>query len=162
MNFLKKLININNSEGTRESMKDSYEKHFHAAQGNKIPLSGGTTPHLAGLYGALSTRYISANIPRHEVQLWSELTPFILMSKDDSVKALAEYVVCIENPKDRQREDWLKNLINKSLRNIETTDKNYIAMAASAITQMDIYWLNLLDTDVRELLEREREKLNLE
>ena len=159
MNFLKKLININKVDGTRKSMKDSYDKHLRASQKGEIPLPDGMTPHFAGLYGALSTRYIAAGVPRLEVVLWEELIPFMLMSKKDSVEALAEYIVCVEDSKDRQRKEWLKDLINTTLRNISTADANYRAMASFTTIQSDIYWLELLDSDVKELLHREQEKL---
>ncbi len=159
MNFLKKILNLNNAKGTIESMKDSYDKHFLAAQKGEIPIPNGMTPHIAGLYGALSTRYIVAKISRLETVLWAVLTPFILMSKKESVEALAEYIVCVEDPKDRQREKWLKELINTTLRSIDTVNEDYIAMASAATLQSDIYWLGLLDPDVSKILNRQQEKI---
>jgi len=155
VNYLKKLLNLNNADGTRESMRESYAKHFSAAQKGEIPLPDDINPHLAGLYGALSTRYIAAKISRPETVLWAELVPFLLMSEKESMEALAEYVVCVEDSKDRQREEWLRELINTALRKITTADENYKCMAISAITQTDIYWLSLLDSDIRELLRKQ-------
>lgn len=135
-------------------MRTSYQKHLLAAQQGKIPLNGGTTPHLAGLYGALSTRYMAAGIPKQEPFLWSELSPFLLMSEADSIEALAEYIVCQEHPKEG-KEPWLQKLINDALRTLPSTNDDWKAMATMALIQPTIYWRNLLDQGVKDILQNE-------
>lgn len=156
MSFLRMLLNINSADGVRESMKDSYSKHVRAAQNGTIPLAEGVTYHIAGLYGALSTRYMSAKIPRLEPLIWSELVPFILMPEQESPEALAEYVVCAENWKGQYKKEWLQKLINSALRKIATADPNYRALVSATMLQPnEIYWINLLDSDVKSLLQDE-------
>lgn len=153
--LFRKLLGLcYNVEHTRESIRYSYKKHVLAAQQEKIPLNGGTTPHVAGLYGALAVRYVAAGIPRSEFLLWPELSPFLLMKESDAVEALAEYVVCQENPKEGKTV-WLSKLVNDVLRTVKDANPNYNAMATQALLHRDIYWRNFLEKDVNELLENE-------
>lgn len=143
-----------NTDHTREVMRHSYRKHYQAAQKGKIPLSGDNSPHKAGLYGALGARYFVCGVRRMEFILWVELSPFLLMKETDAVDALAEYVVCQENPEGGNI-IWLKRMINDALRTIREADPNYRALATDVLLQRDIYWRNFLDNDVIELLEDE-------
>ena len=139
MSLLNEVLNhLGSADATRESMRASYKKHLLAAQQGKIPLNGDTTPHLAGLYGALSTRYIAAGIPKQEPFVWSELAPFLLMNDPDSVEALVEYVVCQEHPSEG-KEAWLRKLINDALRTLQNANEERRAMATMALIQPVIY-----------------------
>lgn len=153
--LFRKLFGLRyNVEHTRESIRSSYKKHVLAAQKGEIPLNGGMTPHTTGLYGALASRYMAADIPRSEFLLFSELSPFLLMKESDAVEALAEYVVCQENPEEG-KVAWLSKLVNDALRTIKDADPNYNAMATQVLLHRDIYWRNFLEKDVNELLENE-------
>ena len=156
--FSRKIFGLGyNVEHTREAMRYSYKRHVLEAQKGAIPLCAGETPHTAGLYGALWARYASANIPRPEILLWIELAPFLLMNKSNAIEALAEYVVCQENP-GKGKIDWLSKLANVSLKT-KNPNPDYVAMAVQAPLHKDIYWCNFLDKDTKKFLGDEFEKI---
>lgn len=152
--FNKKFDKHGIAEATRNSMRASYKKHLVAAQQGNTPLNGGITPHSAGLYGTLATRYMAAGIPKQETFLWSELAPFLLMNTSDSVEALAEYVVCQELAENGKKE-WLQEMINNALRTVPDTNNNWKGMAVTALIQPTIYWHGLLDQDTKGILKSE-------
>lgn len=153
--FLRALFGLSyNVEHTREAIRLSYKKHALAARQGKLPLRGGETPHIAGLYGALASRYVAAGISRSDYLLFPELSPFLLMKESDAVDALAEYVVCQENPEEGKI-DWLSKLVNDALKTIKNVNPNYNAMATDVLLHRDIYWRNFLEKDVNDLLENE-------
>ena len=154
MNYIKKQLVKINKWFSGWVMKNSYKKHLNLALKRKIPLAYGVTPHIAGLYGALSTRYIAAKIPQLEPFLWIELTPFLLMDEKESINALAEYVSCSRNPEDKQ-EEWLKRVINNALRKIQSANEDRRAMAVMALIYPTIYWRILLNQDVKGILQNE-------
>lgn len=134
-------------------MRNSYKRHYRAAQQGKIPLATALTPHLAGLYGALSSRYVAAGIPQLEPFIWSDLAPFLLMKEPESIEALTEYVSLprISN----ERKDWLYKSINNALKKIEESNQDLKAMATMALIQPGIRWVNFLDADVKNTLHNE-------
>lgn len=116
MGFWHQFKNINNAEGIRETMRMSYDKHFKLAMNGKIPLSAGTTPHLAALYGALGSRFVVSGVPVDnavaEILIWADLLPFLYLDQQIAREALAEYVVWKEMPKDAKI-SWLTTVVQK-------------------------------------------------
>ena len=151
MSFLKMIFNINNAEGIRESMRDSYKKHCKLSEQGKIPE---TIPHTAGLYGALSSRYIVSNTPKSEPFLWCELTPFLLMNKSDSVETLVEYIVCKERPNDGKI-SWLRKSINNALSKLGSANEDRKILGIMSLIQSTIYWLDLLDQNTLVIIQNE-------
>jgi len=123
MGVFKFLKNIGTAEGTRESIRFSYQKHK-----NNASTGAQDDPHSVGLYGALATRYRLLRQPASEEQIWVELLPFLVMPQSDSVKALAEYVVYLERP-EAAEEVWLRSVINQSLSTVDETRAQVVAMA---------------------------------
>ncbi len=83
-------------QGIRDAMFKSYRKHVNIFRNR--PLPEGTTLHQVGLYGCLGTRYMTGFKMQSEVELWLELTPFLKLTPDDGLAALAEYIVYKEMP----------------------------------------------------------------
>ena len=110
MSWLKFLQNIGNAESTRESIRQSYKKHFELA----ALARHGSDCHSVALYGALATRYRLMKRPVVEVEIWAELAPFLGMLPGRGVEALAEYIVYQERPGEA-RTSWLKEEINNAL-----------------------------------------------
>jgi hypothetical protein len=84
------------AQGIRDAMYNSYKKHIRVFENQ--PLPEGTTLHQVGLYSALSTRYMAGFEEKTEVELWSELAPFLELEPNDGLAALAEYIVYKEMP----------------------------------------------------------------
>ncbi|MBU1159995.1 hypothetical protein KKD04_02335 [Patescibacteria group bacterium] len=76
------------------------------------------------------------------------------MNEFDAPEALAEYVVCQENP-GKGKVEWLSKLVNNSLRMIKNANPDYVIMATQVLLHRDIYWRNFLEKDINELLENE-------
>jgi len=135
------------ADGCREAMRKSYEKHVRLAKQGKIAASG--SPHSIGLYGALGSRYRLSWRRIVEVEMWSELVPFLLMNESEAVEALAEYVVYQEEPL-HVRVTWLKDLINSSL---SANPNNPLVIAAILALQKQVAWCSLLEPATVDLLE---------
>jgi hypothetical protein len=84
------------AQGIRDAVLKSYQKHIHKFERESLP--EGTTLHQMGLYGCLATRYMAGFQSKSEVELWSELLPFVRLKADDGLAALAEYIVYKEMP----------------------------------------------------------------
>lgn len=157
--WLKSFIRSFTAEGCREAMRQSYRKHYDLAQQGLAPTD--SSPHHAGLFGALGTRYklrdvlARGGIP--DVVLWPELTPFLLMSQEDSVEALAEYVLWQERPA-AARTEWLAQKINKALRT-ESTSEDSPRQAASYALINKLGWCELLDPENKKILSREAKQI---
>jgi hypothetical protein len=104
-------------EECRNAMRRSYQKHYDLARRGLAPTT--SDAHQAALFGALGTRYKLRGVLRHsdfpDVVLWPELAPFLLMSQQDAVEALAEYVLWQERPS-TARTEWLARKVNEALR----------------------------------------------
>lgn len=83
----------------KEVIRLSYQKHLRQAQIGKI--STDDPPHWFGLYGALGSWQKSRGIPVVEIKVWAELAPFLAMNEKDSVEALAEYTIYIDQARYR-------------------------------------------------------------
>ena len=91
------------------------------------------------------------------MSLWAELTPFLLMTEKTSCEALAEYVVYQEAPS-KARVPWLTQVISASLR-LPALSKNSPRTMASLAMIKNVAWCNLLEHDVRDLIEQEMAEL---
>jgi hypothetical protein len=145
MGILTKLLG--GADGCREAMRESYERHLRLAKQGKVAALG--SPHSFGLYGALGSRYRFSLRRIVEVEMWSELVPFLLMSESEAVEALAEYVVYQEQPL-HARVTWLKNLINSSL---SANPNNPLITAAILALEKQVAWCSLLEPATIDLLE---------
>ena len=143
MGFLKKLIG--GADGVRESMHDSYTKHFNAAM--SAGSEGNNSPHYCGLYGALGTRYLARNHSVSEMELYLELTPFLMMSEEDAIEALAEYALYQESPKDADVPQ-LEALINTAFQSCGIEQKSQMAVAASKTPA----WVKFLNEETSEMV----------
>ena len=146
-------------DGCREAMRQSYQKHYDLARRGLAPTT--SDPHHAGLFGALCTRYKVRGVLRYpgfpDVVLWPELAPFLLMSEQDAVEALAEYVLWQERPS-AARTEWLARKINEALCT-KPSSENSPRHSASAAFINQVRWCELLDLENRTILSRETEQL---
>jgi hypothetical protein len=133
------LKNINNAEGTRETMRRSYDKAFNLVVKSGLSPSRDLARHLA-LFDALETRYVVRSVipcrrlilllqnrldelktcypasgismENAEKLIWAELLPFLYLDKQTAREALAEYVVYKEMPKDAKI-SWLEGVVQR-------------------------------------------------
>ena len=160
MGLLKSLFN-RRAEGCRKAMLLSYEKHFHLAREGSLTVPPDTSPHFAGLYGALGTRYVALGMPLNELIVMAELGPFQLMSEEDAPLALAEYVVYKEQPK-QARISWLKTLINNAFRTPKIPDglpPERVSYFLGSIVN-HVAWHDLLDADVMKTIDKQTQNLD--
>jgi len=145
-------------------MRQSYHKHYDLARRGSAPIPIDTDPHRAGLFGALGTRYKVRGVLRNpafpDVVLWPELTPFLLMSKEDSVEALAEYALWQERPSAAKKE-WLARKINSALSTKPSSDDSPRSLASLAFIN-NVSWCELLNRETRMTLSREAEQSSRE
>ena len=143
-------------------MRQSYQKHYDLARrGAALTTSDA---HQAGLFGALGTRYKLRGVLRSpgfpDVVLWPELAPFLLMSRQDAVEALAEYVLWQERPS-TARTEWLARKINDALRTKPSNEDSPRHFAWTAFINQ-VRWCELLDPHNRKALSREAEQISRE
>ena len=145
MGFFNKLFG--GADGIRETMRESYDKHRQVHAGLES-----FTPHERGLYGALASRYRAAHEPRPEIQIWTELIPFLLMDEADAVEAMAEIVVHDEAPIEA-RALWLGDQIRRAIRErLPTATDFHRNGAARALGQGHRPWLSFLTQAEREVI----------
>lgn len=125
-------------QGIRDAMTKSYLKHLGLARDKGAAC--GTTPHEAGFYGALGTRYLVGFTPVDEVTIWMELMPFIKLEPSVGIEALAEYVVYKENP-GQARTEWLAEVVNRGLELQDAEERENLVMVAQA---KGFAWANLV------------------
>jgi hypothetical protein len=149
-------------ERCREAMRQSYRKHYDLVRRGAAPVH--TDPHHAGLFGALGDRYKVRGVLRDpafpDVVLWAELTPFLLMSKEDSVDALAEYVLWQERPS-AARKEWLTQKINRALSTKPSSNDSPRSLASLGLIN-NVSWCELLYSETRITLSREAEQFQPE
>lgn len=156
MGFFKLLLNLNNAEGIRESMRRSYNKHVKQAHHHMEP-DDGTSPHQFGLFAALYSRYATARIQKDAMEIWRELSPFLLMTEMEGLDALCEYIVYQERPSEAKT-SWLKYTINEALRKPAASEESPRHLASKAML-CDVCWFfELLDDDVEMALKCETTK----
>lgn len=134
------------TDGRREAMRGSYEKHVRLAKEKNID-----SPHIIGLYGALGTRYIARGMNVPEIVLWGELAPFLAMKNGEAIEALAEYIVYQEQPEDA-RKSWLRKVINKAI--LAPENSHASGMAYSGLAN-NVSWCNLLNDESIDALRRQ-------
>jgi len=145
MRFLSRLFK--GPEGTRETIRESYATHRQLHTG-----SDSFSPHARGLYGVLESRYLAANAPRPEIQIWTELIPFLLMDEAEGVEALAELMVLEELPLEA-RTPWLGDRIRWAIRERLPEASDFLRSgAARALRQGHRPWLAFLTGVEREVI----------
>lgn len=138
------------ADGIREAMMQAYQRHYDGRRQGKG--AGGDSPHAAGLYGALATRYTASRKPMPEVAIWAELTPFLLMPKEMAPKALAEYIVYQSKP-DKADVLWLTEVVAQALKKLTAPKsldddlRGYLASTVAAL-EMEAPWSQLLKPDI--------------
>ncbi len=144
------------ADGCRDAMRESYQKHHDLARKGLLPAA--VEPHYAGLYGALGSRYrLRGLLPRdvtRDVILRSELAPFLAMSEEDAVEALAEYVLWQERPT-WARTEWLAQKINETLNGPKN---NEVLLFAGAAFINKVAWYKLLTPRNKEIFINEAKK----
>lgn len=107
---------MSSADGVRAAMRHSYHKHHKRAVEGHIQVPDGTSLHHGALFGALASRYRVTSTYNDSMEpfLWLELAPFLEMTEQGSVDALAEYVVYRELPSE-SRTEWLGRLITNAL-----------------------------------------------
>lgn len=158
MGIFDKLSNLFNSVGIRKAMRGSYEKHIHQIVNGVISVPDGTTIHQAALFGALGSRYRVRLKSFSEMGIWVELSPFMLMSEEDAIDALIEYVVYQERPKEANI-SWLSEIINDVLRKTHPSEDSPVAMASMAVINR-VAWYSLLDSDIKNEIEKNASELD--
>lgn len=112
----------------------------------------------------MGTRYKVRGVLRNpafpDVILWSELTPFLLMRQEDSVEALAEYVLWQERPS-AAKKGWLARKINMTLCAEPSSEDSPGSLASLAFLN-NVRWCELLYPGTRTILSREAEQLSRE
>ena len=145
MGFFKKVFG--GADGIRETIRDSYKKHRNAQGG-----SDAFSPHQKGLYGALASRYIAARTPRPEIEIWTELIPFLLMDEAEAVEALAEMVVYIEMTTD-SRHAWLGERIRSAVgERLPAAPEYQRRGAVVALQQRIVDWVTFLHEAEEEVI----------
>jgi hypothetical protein len=145
MGFFNKFFG--GASGIRETMRESYDEHRLNQVGSES-----FSPHERALYGALAGRYIAAREPRPEIQIWTELIPFLLMDEAESVEAVAEIVVHDEMPLEA-RTLWLGERIRWAIRERLPTATDFQRNgAARALRQGHRPWLAFLTQTEKEII----------
>lgn len=148
MGLLQTLYRSSGPKDPRNAIRRSYNEHrFHSY------LPPGTSPHQAGLYGALRARYIARGQSVSEMSLWAELAPFVIMAEGTGCEALAEYVIYQEEPA-QANVSWLTKIISASLR-VPSLSQDSSRRMASLAMMKSVAWCNLLEADVKYSIERE-------
>jgi hypothetical protein len=128
-------------------MRESYDRHLQMQGGSDSPSS-----HEQGLYGALASRYVADQAPRPEIQIWTELIPFLLMDEAESVEALAEITVHDEMPLEA-RTAWLGERIRWVIQErLPTATDFQRSGAARALRQGNRPWLSFLTQAEKEII----------
>ena len=132
----------------RSAIQESYDTHRGAHSA-----SDSSSPHARGLYGALEAWYLDASAPRPEIQIWTELVPFLLMDEGEAVEALAEIVVSEELPLEA-RTVWLGERIRSAIRErLPTASDSLKTGAARALRQGHRPWLAFITRTEQEVIE---------
>lgn len=145
MGFLSRLFG--GPAATRDTIRESYEKHQRMSEG-----PDSRSAHAQGLYGALASWYVDAHAPRPEIQIWTELVPFLLMDEAEAVEALAEILVLDELPLEG-RALWLGERIRWAIRErLPGATDSLRSGAARALRQGNRPWLVFLTQAEREVI----------
>lgn len=154
MGFFNKVFG--GADGVREAMNDAYSRHLRLAHEGKLPSDD--SPHRTALYGALGSRYRTASKSFSELDLWTELAPFLAMPEGSAVTALAEYVVLMELP-NQARFGSLCAAINQALQS--TGDKELLRLAAVAFGRR-VRWASLLSPNCARRMLAATEEVNVD
>lgn len=148
MGILQSLYRSSGPEDPRDAIRMSYNEHRFRSS-----LPQGTSPHRAGLYGALRARYLARGQSVSEMTLWAELAPFLLMAEGTGCEALAEYVIYQEDPA-QANVSWLTKILSASLRpSIHSQDSSRTMLSLAMMK--NLLWCSLLEADIKYLLERQ-------
>src|SRR5262249_44766983 len=93
----------------------------------------------------------------HHFFFWAELTPFFLMSKQEAVEALIEYVLWQEQPS-AAKGPWLAMKINEALFSAPSTDDNSCRSFAPIAFINNVRWCKLLHPGTKSMLLSEAKK----
>ncbi len=100
----------------------------------------------------LESRYLAENAPRPEIQIWTELIPFLLLDEAEGVDALAELVVLHELPLEA-RAQWLGDRIRWAIRERLPEASDFLRSgAARALRQGHRPWLAFLTEVERKVI----------
>jgi hypothetical protein len=108
------IRNLNNAEGIREAMRQSFDKHLRLAREGRAG-NRDVTPLQVALFGAMASRFMVSGVevtPETELVIWADLGPFLWLAPEEAREAVAEYVVCKEMPADANIR-WLTAIVQK-------------------------------------------------
>lgn len=144
-------LDLDGADGTRWSMRTSYAQNVASAPPELVRSIG--SAHLAGLFGALGSRYVTLGVSYAEIDdraatLWLELMPFLHLPEDSGAEALAEYIVWkeIETRHDARRV-WLTRTILDGLRCARDAGKGEVVdrLLGTPPEKSDVFpWLVLI------------------
>ncbi len=143
----------------RKTLISLYYVHYNLAHRSG---QNSADAHQAGLRGALCACYqkgIFGNPPPRNDSLRAELAPFLLMDREESIEALAEYVLWRQRST-AAKKDWLADKINKAL--AVTITEVPLRSLASLGFMNNARWCKLLYAGTRIALFREAGQLSRE
>lgn len=154
MGFFDFLKNVNKAEGSRMLTRRTYNAYFDKAKRGEFHTND--SPHYMGLYGALGNWKNANRQSVNEMQMWVELAPFLVMNEEDSVEALAEYIVFMDRHKydEYPRIDMLTSKLNNALK-YSTGEIRELAIVGVS-NRFD--WCNLIDEDIKLQLQNEAQE----
>ena len=128
------------AQGIRDAMIKSYHKYAKRPVVQGIAIGKDISLHQFCLYGALSSRYLAGFKSIPEVVIWVELAPFLELEPDDSLSALAEYIVYKEMPV-KADVTYLSMQVKKGLSLYEDEDREAFLKVAN---MNKLGWVSLL------------------
>ncbi|HUT12531.1 MAG TPA: hypothetical protein VMY42_18680 [Thermoguttaceae bacterium] len=108
------IRNLNNAEGIREAMRQSFDKHLRLAREGRAG-NRDVTPLQVALFGAMASRFMVSGVevtPEAQLIIWVDLGPFLWLAPEEAREAVAEYVVYKEMPADANIR-WLTAIVQK-------------------------------------------------
>jgi len=133
--------------GVHETIRESYDEHRRTSQS-----ADPHTAHARGLYGALERWYLDEHAPRPEIQIWTELVPFLLLDEAEGVEALAELLVLHDMPLEA-RSAWLGERVRWAIRERLPDATDFLrGAAARALRQGYRPWLAFITEVEREVI----------
>jgi hypothetical protein len=105
------------------------------------PPENGVPAHHSALHGALALRYAASYRGVPEAVVWLEVAPFLTLSSEQSVAALAEYVVFKERPAKADRE-LVETSVRRGLELLGDEDRQ---LFVSAAREYRFGWWRLVD-----------------
>ncbi len=129
---------------TASACRASVRHAYHEGRAHAQQISSEMPPHWWALCDALSSHCLAHGRLLPEGALWSELTPFLLLTnEDDAVSLLAEYTVFVRLPHEADIER-LGLQLNTALHLVDIADDRVVSFLHDAMEIHRPGWLALL------------------